>query len=319
MAGTGRCAGALSPGVAAAMSGEITKSSAAVRAAPGAEGDFATVDPRTITPARIGLRRVGVSLATRHVLELSEAHALARDAVHASLPVARMLAAVNERGLPGCAVKSAASDRAEYLRRPDLGRRLAADSERMLRNHAAGGKYVTRGYGTPIAVVIGDGLSALAVERHALPLLDALLPQFGLAPDTGGHDASWSLAVVVIGEQARVALGDSVAEAVGAELVIVLIGERPGLSSPDSLGAYITWRPRVGCTDAERNCVSNIRADGLGYSEAAARISWYCTEGRRAGASGVELLSAAARRALDGGPFRGSRTLYTGEAREHGN
>lgn len=261
---------------------------------------LAELDPRALTPARIGLERTGVSLATRHVLELAEAHALARDAVHASLPVAPMLAALKECGLSALAVKSAAGCRAEYLRRPDLGRRLSHDSESLLRSYAANDERFTAAMGARIAMMIGDGLSAVAVERHAIPLLKALLPQIGISAQQRGKVSGWSIAVAAVAEQARVALGDGVAAVLSADLSIVLIGERPGLSSPDSLGAYITWRPRVGTTDAERNCVSNIRTHGLGYNEAAERIAWYCIEGRRAGTTGVALLAGMTTRTLGG-------------------
>ncbi|GAC1424188.1 MAG: ethanolamine ammonia-lyase subunit EutC [Acidobacteriaceae bacterium] len=273
------------------------------RVEPGEE-NLADLDPRVLTPARIGLERAGISLATKHVLELAEAHALARDAVHAHLPVAEMLAALVKRGLPALALRSAAGSRAEYLRRPDFGRRLAPNSEDLLQSYAARTEGLVEN-GTRFAVTIGDGLSAMAVERHALPLLDALLPKLGITTEYKGQLGGWSIAAVVVAEQARVALGDRVAEVLSAELGIVLIGERPGLSSPDSLGAYITWRPRVGSMDAERNCVSNIRADGLGYGEAAARIAWYCIEGRRTGTTGVALLAGPTGPALGGSTSKG--------------
>lgn len=251
------------------------------------------LDPRVFTPARIGLSRAGVSLATRHVLELAEAHAQARDAVHAALPSPVLIAALRARGLPAIEVKSAAADRAEYLRRPDLGRRLSPESRERLRACPVND-------GTRVAIVLADGLSSVATERHALPVLDEVVRALG----AGSAPPAWQLVCVAVAEQARVALGDAVAEALDAELVVVLIGERPGLSSPDSLGAYITWRPHVGSMDAERNCVSNIRAEGLGYSEAAARIAWYCVEGRRAGVTGVALLanSSAAMLVGEAGP-----------------
>jgi ethanolamine ammonia-lyase small subunit len=233
------------------------------------------------TLARIGLRRTGVSLATSEALKFAEAHALARDAVHARLAASAMVTGLRERGLDAVAVLSAAADRQEYLLRPDLGRQLnggAADALRA-RPHA-----VEQTGGARLAVVIADGLSALAAERHALPVLDALRARLDFAQAAG-----WELATVVVAEQARVALGDRVAEALGADAVVVLIGERPGLSSPDSLGAYVTWRPRRETSDAERNCVSNIRAEGMGYEEAAESVAWFLTEGRRVGGTGVGL------------------------------
>ncbi len=245
------------------------------------------LDPRALTPARIGLETVGVSLASKHALDLAEANSLARDAVHAVLPVSELLAGLRERNLVGVAVRSGVTSRAEYLRRPDLGRQLASGAAELLAAHS-GGRAVDGLGQSParLTVVIADGLSALAAERHALAVVDALLSSPELSADS---QQEWALTPIVLAEQARVALGDAVAQAMQSDAVVVLLGERPGLSSPDSLGAYITWKPRVGTTDAERSCVSNIRTEGLGYGEAAARIVSYCVEGRRAGATGVHL------------------------------
>jgi ethanolamine ammonia-lyase small subunit len=246
------------------------------------------LDLRTLTTARVALTRTGVSLTTRHALEFSLAHAQARDAVHSTLSVPSLLAALRERGLAAIAVKSAVRDRTEYLRRPDLGRTLAPDSsERLATDLGAPSMQLHRMGGKPqpsptatLSLILADGLSALAVERHALPLLDALLPSLG---DT------WQLTPVVVAEQARVALGDEIGAVFGADVVVMLIGERPGLSSPASLGAYITWAPRPGRTDAERNCVSNIRTEGLDYRAAAAKIAWFVEEARRLERTGVDL------------------------------
>ena len=234
----------------------------------------AGVDLRGLTPARVALERTGVSVTTRHALEFSLAHAQARDAVHSSLGVASLIAALRERGLTAVAVKSAARDRTEYLRRPDLGRSLASASAALLAARTAESERET------VSIVLADGLSALAVERHALGVLDSLLPLLS---------QGWSIAPVVIAEQARVALGDEIGAALGADVTVMLIGERPGLSSPASLGAYITWAPRPGRVDAERNCVSNIHADGLEYAAAARKIAWFVAEGRRLGLTGVAL------------------------------
>lgn len=225
------------------------------------------------TTARISLDRTGVSITTRHALEFSLAHAQARDAVQATLAVPSLLAALRERNLPAIAIKSAASNRMDYLRRPDLGRTLAP---------AALPRPATSNLqpATALSIILADGLSALATERHALLLLDALLAQL---------DDTWQLVPIVIAEQARVALGDEIGHALNADVAVMLIGERPGLSSPDSLGAYITWSPRPGRTDADRNCVSNIRTEGLDYASAAAKIAWYITEGRRLGLTGVQI------------------------------
>ncbi|MGA9427509.1 MAG: ethanolamine ammonia-lyase subunit EutC, partial [Terracidiphilus sp.] len=202
---------------------------------------------RALTPARVGLARTGVSQQLRDVLAFQQAHAMARDAVDAALD-ARGLAAEIESSIRPEVVRlrSAAVNRAEYLQRPDLGRRLNEASRALLEEQP--------GNEVDVALVIADGLSALAVERHVPPLLRELLPRL----------ASWRLAPIAIVEQGRVAIGDEIGEALGARIAAVFIGERPGLSSPDSLGAYITWMPLRGRTDAERVCISNIRAEGLG-------------------------------------------------------
>jgi ethanolamine ammonia-lyase small subunit len=258
----------------------------------------------------VGLERVGASLATRHALEFTLAHAQARDAVHAALSVAPMVAALRERGLKAIAVNSAARDRAEYLRRPDLGRRLSAESAELLAASSEKRDEVSARLGAVLSIILADGLSALAVERHAIAVLDALLPHFGWstageresAAAAGETASAWRIAPVVVAEQARVALGDEIGAALGADVTVMLIGERPGLSAPDSLGAYITWAPQVGRTDAERNCVSNIRAEGLSYAAAAERIAGVVREARRLGLTGVGLRAGdAAARGLDAG------------------
>jgi ethanolamine ammonia-lyase small subunit len=266
------------------------------------------------TAARISLERTGVSITTRHALEFSVAHAQARDAVHASLGVTSLLAALRARGLAAVAVRSAASNRAEYLRRPDLGRTLAPACKRLLAanrdlpltlasvpsmpSHPMGESSIGQANdrrsraqpATTLTLILADGLSALGTERHALAVLDALLPLFGIA-GLGAPDPfkPWQFTPIVIAEQARVALGDEIGAALRADACIMLIGERPGLSSPDSLGAYLTWAPRPGRTDAERNCVSNIRTEGLDYATAAAKIAWYIKQGRCLGLTGVTL------------------------------
>jgi ethanolamine ammonia-lyase small subunit len=220
--------------------------------------------------ARIALGRSGVSLPTAEWLRFAEAHALARDAVHTSLDVTALAAGLRHHGIEPAVVASAAADRATYLRRPDLGRRLC-DADAALLMPASG----------DLAVVLADGLSARATQAHALPLLLALRAHLEAAGD--------SIGAVVVATQARVALGDEVGERLGARAVLVLIGERPGLSSPDSLGAYLTWAPRVGRSDAERNCVSNIRPEGQPPAVAAARLAWLLGAARRLGATGVAL------------------------------
>src|SRR3984957_3950378 len=223
---------------------------------------------RSYTPARIGLQRTGVSLTTRPLLDFQLAHARARDAVHGAIDVRMLCDELRRSGLPALALESQAADRATYLRRPDLGRTLSKDSTALL----TPGEY-------DVVFVIADGLSALAVERHALRLLREVLPLI----------AGWRLAPVCVVEQGRVAVGDVVGEALHASLAVVLIGERPGLSSPDSLGAYLTWAPRPGRKDAERNCISNIREEGLSYAAAAGRLQYYMQEASRRHLTGLEI------------------------------
>jgi ethanolamine ammonia-lyase small subunit len=234
---------------------------------------WAALRPRT--PARIGLGHSGGSLPTAAHLDFQLAHARARDAVHHPLDVAALAGDLRGAGLRSFHVRSAVTDRRSYLARPDLGRRLDAESrERM--------KRLAETDGSPdVAFVVADGLSALAPQRHAVPLLAALMPTLGAD--------GWRVGAVVVAEQARVALGDEIGELLGASLVAILIGERPGLSSPDSLGIYLTWGPRVGRTDSERNCISNVRPDGLTCRLAAARLRFLLTEARRRKLTGVGL------------------------------
>ncbi len=224
---------------------------------------------RALTAARIGLARSGASLGTAPLLEFRMAHARARDAVHHDLGAVPELEAL---GLPVVTVRSQAADRRGYLLRPDLGRTLDATASPTLAAHSGA---------HDLSIVVADGLSALAVERHAAPVLAALLP----ALRAGG----WVLTPLVVAHQARVALGDAVARALGARAVLVLIGERPGLSAPDSLGAYLTWAPVASTTDADRNCVSNIRPGGLGYQDAAWKLAFLLDRMRAIGGSGVLL------------------------------
>jgi ethanolamine ammonia-lyase small subunit len=210
--------------------------------------------------ARISLGRVGHSLPTRELLAFQLAHAKARDAVWNELNGSFFSA------YEPVIVHSSAPDRATYLRRPDLGRRVADGSSLVRGDFDA-------------VVILADGLSATAVHRHAGPVLDALRPLL----------EGWKLAPIVVALQARVAIGDEIGEQLGAKMSLVLIGERPGLSSPDSLGAYLTWGPRVGRTDAERNCVSNIREEGLKPAVAAQRIAMLMKAARGQEISGVHL------------------------------
>ncbi len=227
---------------------------------------------RQATPARLALGRAGAAMPTDEVLRFGWAHAMARDAIHAALDVSALEAALQGAGWQTRSVHSRAPDRATYLRRPDLGRRLSAeDDERLCALALPAGQ---------VCIVIGDGLSSLAVGRHALPLLAALQqlrPQFlqGLP--------------LVIATQARVALADEVGAALGARLSVMLIGERPGLSSPDSLGIYLTHSPRLGRNDAERNCISNVRPEGLSYAAAAHKLAWLLDAALQRGLTGVAL------------------------------
>jgi ethanolamine ammonia-lyase small subunit len=227
---------------------------------------------RSLTPARVGLGRTGVSLRTRDLLDFSRCHAMARDAVHAQLAAVALAATLKEiSGSEVVRLHSAAADRTIYLQRPDLGRRLNDASRAILAEQPADE--------VDLALVIADGLSALAVERHATQLIKELVP----------HLHGWKSAPVCLVEQGRVAIGDEIGAALHAEIVVVLLGERPGLSSPDSLGAYITWQPRPGRTDAERNCISNIRPEGLGYASAARLLAVILNEARRLRLTGIAL------------------------------
>jgi ethanolamine ammonia-lyase small subunit len=227
---------------------------------------------RRFTPARIALGRAGSSLPTAELLRLGLAHAEARDAVHLPLDVAALKRDLQATPYRTVQVHSRAPDRATYLLRPDLGRRLDDASATLLAEQPS------RGF--DILFTLADGLSPVAVQHHALPLLQSLEP---LLPD------DWSLAPLVIAEQSRVALGDEIGELLGAKTVVMLIGERPGLSSPDSLGIYLTFAPKIGRTDAERNCISNIRPEGLNYEAAAKKLVWLIGEALRMQLSGVRL------------------------------
>jgi len=220
---------------------------------------------RQATAARVGLGRAGQGLPTAPMLAFQLAHARAQDAVHATLDAGLIAAAL---GRPSIVVDSAAGDRATYLQNPDLGRRLAETSAP-----------VTRG-DFDLAIVLADGLSATAVQAHGPALVAALSARL----------AAWRIAPIVIARQARVAIGDPIGEALGARIVVVLIGERPGLSAADSLGAYLTFDPKPGRRDSERNCVSNIRdPGGLPPDQAADKIAWLLREAKRLGFSGVDL------------------------------
>jgi ethanolamine ammonia-lyase small subunit len=230
-------------------------------------------DLRQLTPARVGLGRAGASLPTRALLEFTLDHARARDAVHASFEVSALASGLKALDLETLVVSSRAGDRTDYLKRPDLGRKLAPESQDLL-----AGRHSPA---CDVALVIGDGLSPSAVNSHAIELVRSLLSRLASAGIAVGP------AVVAIG--ARVALGDDIGAQVGARVIVMLIGERPGLSAPGSLGAYLTFAPRPGLTDADRNCVSNIHAAGLGTDEAAFKIAWLVRTALARRISGVAL------------------------------
>jgi ethanolamine ammonia-lyase small subunit len=228
---------------------------------------------RELTPARVALGRSGASLPTKALLDFTLDHARARDAVHAAFDASGLVERLVDLGLEALQVSSRAPDRKDYLARPDLGRQLDPDSRQRLAKH--GGKAGS------LAIVVGDGLSPTAVNAHAILLLQKLLPLLAAdAIDIGN-------AVVATG--ARVALGDEIGEVLNACMVVMLIGERPGLSAADSLGVYLTFTPSVGTTDEKRNCVSNIHGAGLSYEEAAAKIGWLIREGLARQVTGVGL------------------------------
>jgi len=251
------------------------------------EMDKPPVDPqnpllelRRLTPARIALGRTGTSMPTSAQLDFQYAHAQARDAVHLPFDHRGLSSQLAERGRESLLLHSAATDRNSYLQRPDLGRKLSDESAQTLRNYA-----LSHPGGIDLAVVVADGLSALAVHRHTLPFLARMEEQTAAE--------GWSLSPVILVEQGRVAVADEIGELLGAKMVVILIGERPGLSSPDSLGLYFTYNPKVGLTDAYRNCISNVRLEGLSYGMAAHRLLYLMREACRRQLSGVSLKDEA--------------------------
>jgi ethanolamine ammonia-lyase small subunit len=228
---------------------------------------------RALTPARIALGRTGASLPSREVLRFAMDHARARDAVHAPFDINELARQIATLGFVTLKVASAAPSRDVYLRRPDLGRRLSNESRAALE--------ATCGSPVDLAIVVANGLSSKAVHAHSVPLLEAFAPWI--------RQAEWSMAPVVLAAEARVALGDEIGALLQARAVAVLVGERPGLSSPDSLGIYMTFAPRVGCTDAERNCISNIQPAGLSPSQAAFKLQWLLGQAFARGLSGIGL------------------------------
>jgi ethanolamine ammonia-lyase small subunit len=226
------------------------------------------IDLTSLTTARVALGRAGNSLPTAELLRFQLDHARARDAVYAELDPLQLPA-------PHVLTHSAARNREVYLRRPDLGRMLSDESSARLQR----GDY-------DAAIVMADGLSALAVQRHAAPLLAALMPLLA--------EEDWRMAPMTVALQARVGIGDEIGQRLGARLVVLLIGERPGLMAPDSLGIYLTYNPRIGRMEAERNCISNVRPEGLPYAPAARKLHFLMTEARARKLTGVSLKENAA-------------------------
>lgn len=228
---------------------------------------------RELTPARVAIGLAGASLPTKALLQFNLDHARARDAVHAQFDVQSLVRGLADLGLGATCVSSCAGERTNYLARPDLGRRLDADSERRVARVGSPGQQ--------LVIVVGDGLSPTAVNVHAVALLRQLLPL--LAAD------AMAIAHAVVATGARVALGDQIGALLNARMIVMLIGERPGLSAADSLGVYLTFDPKVGTTDEKRNCVSNIHGAGLAYEEAAHRMGWLIREGLARKLTGVGL------------------------------
>jgi ethanolamine ammonia-lyase small subunit len=240
---------------------------------------------RRFTGARIALGRAGSSLPTREVLGFRLDHARARDAVLRELDLDALAGTLSPLGLETARVRSRCRDKAEYLKRPDLGRRLSESSCADLEAVAPPG-------GCDLALVLADGLSSVAVERQALPLLAAFLPLC----------ADLAIGPICLAKYGRVALSDEIGSLLGAKAVVILVGERPGLSSPDSLGAYLTFAPAVGTTDERRNCVSNIRPAGLPARRAAAKLDYLVRESLGRRLSGVGLKDEQAAEELGGPP-----------------
>jgi ethanolamine ammonia-lyase small subunit len=230
---------------------------------------------RKYTAARIALGRTGGSQTTRSILDFRLSHARARDAVHSSFSADKLEQSLREQGVFTFRLATAANDRRTYLLRPDLGRKLdSASHQQLFANAASWGKH-------DLAIIVSDGLAAQAAEQHAT---DTLVPLIRRLTVDG-----WAVSPVFVVPFARVKLQDEIGELLGARYTLLLLGERPGLGSPDSLGAYFTYHPRAECTDADRNCISNIRPEGLPPAQAAGKLARLLNESSRLGISGVAL------------------------------
>lgn len=241
---------------------------------------------RRLTPARIALGRTGTSIPTAAQLDFQLAHAQARDAVHLPFDHVALSEQLNANSRETLLLHSAAADRDSYLQRPDKGRRLDENSAQSLRDYAA-----AHPGSIDVAVIVADGLSSLAVHRHTVPFLERM--------EELARAEGWTLSPVMLVEQGRVAIGDEIGELLGAKMSVVLIGERPGLSSPDSLGLYFTYAPKVGLNDAHRNCISNVRLEGLSYGMAAHRLLYLMREACKRQLSGVNLKDEAQLHSLE--------------------
>ena len=229
---------------------------------------------RRLTPARIALGRAGHAVPTQVLLDFQLAHAQARDAVHFPWDVDAFAGEVRELGEEALILDTPVAGRDEYLRRPDLGRILTGESKDRLKSAAAGA--------ADIALIVTNGLSSTAVDRHGIPLLQAIV--------SGYRARSFRIAPIALVTNGRVALLDDIGSAVAARVAVIIVGERPGLSAADSLGIYLTYAPQSGNTDAERNCISNIRPpEGLSYEAAAEKLMYLTDEALRRGISGVAL------------------------------
>jgi ethanolamine ammonia-lyase small subunit len=264
---------------------------------------------RQHTNARIALGRVGTSLPMAEVLQFGVAHAMARDAIHTPLDVGALTASLEADGWRTLRAHSQARSRHEYLLRPDLGRRLGSTSLQALQMaheaiNATGQTDAMGATRTPapafdLLLVLGDGLSPVGIQGHARPLLNVLREHLLRLPSPHLPHTPLRLGPVVVASQARVALGDDIAQALHAPMVAMLIGERPGLSSPDSVGIYLTLNPKVGCHDAQRNCISNVRPEGQPFASAAYRLAWLVQQAFKLGSTGVTLKDESDLAALD--------------------